>query len=771
VFQRLIILIFAALVAIGYYPVFLGKVPLPTDVIIQFPAFQSYQNSSTMNTRHGEMGDAMTQWYPWRKQAGESIWQGTLPLWNPHLLAGTPFQADPMAALFYPLNWLFIVLPGPLAWSISFMLKVFLAGFFTALFLREIGASMAGSIIGGLAFAFGGFLTTWIAWTHSDVSIWLPLVCFFTVRLCRTPSWRNAVLLGIPIAMTLLAGHPGVAAYVIFAGGCYGLWITVWDRDSRKPSSIAWFGGAVALGLGFAAIQVVPTIEWLGAIDRSLNTTWGTLAPENLFAPFSRDLSGDPNSAGIRIPGGAMYVGALTLLLAAFAVFHRNKRDVVFCGIVIVLSICSVYGIGPVSDFYDKTPVFKGLKKEEALLLVDFSLAVLAGLGMSRLESFRWDESKAGQRVMLFAVALISTAAFHHATALLSQRTAGGVDWWRSPRSFRFLLVAGAVLILLRLCQVLSSRQWGVAATALLAVDMVSFSHAYFPFNPPGLIFPPAALFDFLKAQPKPFRTISVDGANPINIEPNYGLSAADGYDFMISRVVPLTAGLAAPRNDAIGFQAQGVLSTRNRILDLLNVKYVIASPYNETDKAMQSQPERFREVWSDGHVTLFENLHVLPRALLVPQSRIEVIPNEAGELQRLRDPSFDPVNAVIVSSDAPTPDTATGEPGNLIRFEEGTNWVRLEASAATPSVLVLNQIYYPGWSAYVDGKKAPVFRANYAFTGTFIDAGRHIVEFRFLPVTFLAAAAVSVVTILFAVAAVYRSRSKHKEAVAFARG
>lgn len=763
-FHRVVVLFFAALVSLTYYPVFLGRIPIPTDQIIQFPAFQNYQTPETLNNRHGEMGDAVTQWYPWRKLAGESIRQGTLPLWNPHLLAGTPFQADPMAALFYPLNWLFIVFPATAAWSLSFMLKIFLSAVFTALFLREAGASLFGSIVSGLAFAFGGFMTTWIAWTHTDVSLWLPLVCFFTLRLCQTPSLGAAVVLAIAVAMTLVAGHPGVAAYVMLTAGGYGLWIVFWKRESRNGPPILWLAAAFAFAVGFAAVQVLPSIEWLGEIDRTLDLTWPPLPLWTALALFSRDLSADVNSAGLPIPLAVTYAGAMPLLLAVFAVFHRNRRDAVFFGAVLILSFCSAYGLGPMDELVDQTPVFKGLKKEEALILFEFSLAVLAGLGMSLIEGFRWSEWKVRKRLWLFTAVILPTAAFHYGTALLSKRTAGAVDWPGSPRAFRVLLVMSAVLILLRLLKLLSSRQWAVLAAGLLALDLLSFSHAYFPFNPTSLIFPKAGLYDFLKDQPKPFRTVSLDSSSPVNIGPNYGLSAADGYDFMLKRLIRVTQGLTLPRRDAIGFSAGGVLSTNNRILDLLNVKYLVATRFNQSLELMRTQPERFRESWSDGNVTVFENLRVLPRAFLVPQRKIEVVSTEAEEVARLCNAKFDPMNAVILpagfkgNGDGAASNSGAGLQA-VTKYEESANWVRIKANASAPSVLVLNQIHYPGWNAYVDGKKAPVLRADYAFTGVLVDAGNHVIEFRFLPASFVLGAAISIASILFAVVACYRQR------------
>jgi hypothetical protein len=764
---RVLILFFAALVALNYYPVFLGKVPLPTDQIIQFPPYETYQSESALNFRHAEMSDTVTQFYPWRKQAAEAIRQGTFPLWNPRLLSGTPFQADPMTAIFHPLNWLFLVLPAPAAWSLSLMLKVFLAGVFTVLFLREIGASPSGSITGGLAFAFGGFMTTWIGWTHSDVSLWLPLICCFAHRLSRKPSARAAVFLAIPLAMTLLAGHPGVAAFVMVTSACYGMWIILWKHAPQYKQQVSWLLVAGVMSLGLAAIQVLPSVEWLGEIDRTLEAIWPPLPMSSALAFFSRDLSSNPNSAGIPIPLGAMYAGAFCLLGAAIAPFHANKRDVMFFGGVLIISFCSVYGIQPIEALYDRTPVFKGLKKEEALLLIDFSLAVLAGLGVSVLEGFRWSEWTVRRRVCLPAGVILAAAAFHAGAAALSKMTSSGVDWWRSPRSFRVLLVVSAAIILLRVFQVLPRRQWVVLVSIVVAVDVLSFSHAYIPFNPTLMIFPKAPAFDFLSGQPQPFRVAAVNDTIPDNMEPIYGLSSATGYDFMHRRLVSLTEGLRKDRRDLVMFTAEGILATENRVLDLLNVKYILATPFNESLAQMRTQPHRFRETWSDGAVTIFENQRVLPRTFLVPQTNIEIIPDEAGQLARVQETSFDPTRSVILPAGFKSLVAAAASNRNseaasgVTKYEEGTNWVRIDVNAPAPSVLVLAQIYYPGWAAFIDGQRAPVLRTNYAFTGTVVEAGIHTIEFRFLPASFVLGTILSSVSILLMALVCVRHRRK----------
>src|SRR5262249_55796928 len=157
-------------------------------------------------------------------------------------------------------HFIFFVLPIPTAWALSLMLKVFLAAIFTVLFLREIGASTSGAIVGAVAFAFGGFMTAWLAWPRADSALWLPLLCFLIHRLCRQPSLRQAIVLSAASAMPILAGHPGMIARVLVTAGGYGIWIVLWQRAQDWRRQLLWLSAAGCLTLGLAAVQLAPTI-------------------------------------------------------------------------------------------------------------------------------------------------------------------------------------------------------------------------------------------------------------------------------------------------------------------------------------------------------------------------------------------------------------------------------------------------------------------------------------------------------------------------------
>lgn len=57
-----------------------------------------------------------------------------------------------------------------------------------------------------------------------------------------------------------------------------------------------------------------------------------------------------------------------------------------------------------------------------------------------------------------------------------------------------------------------------------------------------------------------------------------------------------------------------------------------------------------------------------------------------------------------------------------------------VDVLAAAPAVLVVRDTFFPGWHATVDGEPGPILRADYAFRGVVIPAGRHEVAFRYVP-------------------------------------
>jgi len=153
-------------------------------------------------------------------------------------------------------------------------------------------------------------------------------------------------------------------------------------------------------------------------------------------------------------------------------------------------------------------------------------------------------------------------------------------------------------------------------------------------------------------------------------------------------------------------------------------------------------------------------NAHALPRAYVLPRSQSFSPARHPGltATQLVTSPDIDPHTMLLVENDPETPAAPSGsEPAVAAeRIEDlGPNAVRVSASASAPSYLVLSDFYHRGWTARVDGQPARVFIANALFRAVALERGVHQVEFRCEPISHLAGAVISAVSLLLALVAI----------------
>lgn len=79
-------------------------------------------------------------------------------------------------------------------------------------------------------------------------------------------------------------------------------------------------------------------------------------------------------------------------------------------------------------------------------------------------------------------------------------------------------------------------------------------------------------------------------------------------------------------------------------------------------------------------------------------------------------------------------------------------NMISCEISTNKNALLALNSQYFPGWNAYIDGEKVPIFRANYLFQGIEVPKGKHLIEFKYIPVSLILGCIFSIFGIVFLV-------------------
>jgi hypothetical protein len=220
-----------------------------------------------------------------------------------------------------------------------------------------------------------------------------------------------------------------------------------------------------------------------------------------------------------------------------------------------------------------------------------------------------------------------------------------------------------------------------------------------------------------------------------------YDIPSADGYEIMLLLPKVFWSELSENNQDSINLTQGGVLALKDRRLDMMNVKYLVHNPHYPGYSRLEAD-ERFSVVFKTRDIVVLENKSVLARAMAVPARGVEVVPDVNQQLARLRNPSFNPEQSVILSGPPPQVvdrGTSTGLPVNTeVRItESGINHLTLKAAAPQPAILVLSQTYYPGWKATIDGNEVDVFPANIALTGIALPAGSHEVRFVFQPMSF----------------------------------
>lgn len=87
-----------------------------------------------------------------------------------------------------------------------------------------------------------------------------------------------------------------------------------------------------------------------------------------------------------------------------------------------------------------------------------------------------------------------------------------------------------------------------------------------------------------------------------------------------------------------------------------------------------------------------------------------------------------------------------------------------MEANLDAPGALVLADAWYPGWQVTIDGRPAPLLRANYLFRAVLLPAGQHRVQFEYRPASLRTGAGVSLAAAVFLLAvAILGRRALHR--------
>ncbi|HWP48329.1 MAG TPA: hypothetical protein VNM22_14285 [Candidatus Limnocylindrales bacterium] len=228
--------------------------------------------------------------FPLKHFVLEQMQRGILPLWNPYVGCGTPFQAEIQSHVLYPLSLIFFLFPLRLAFNLFIIIHFLLAGLFMYRMMREFQYNSGSALLSALTFMFSGYLVSLIDLTNNLASlIWMPLILLFTRRFISHEKARtkNAIWLGIFLGIQFLGGEP---QYVLMTLGVSLAWIgyeiifknipikkstrnlkeidpgvSIWSRIgiSKGLRLLGDIGIAGLVFMGVTAFQLLPFLEYI----------------------------------------------------------------------------------------------------------------------------------------------------------------------------------------------------------------------------------------------------------------------------------------------------------------------------------------------------------------------------------------------------------------------------------------------------------------------------------------------------------------------------
>jgi hypothetical protein len=694
---------------------------------------------------NSQYSDLVISHYPNTIYIKQSLQQWKqVPLWSDTILSGYPFFADPLSGLWYPLNWLLLVLPLPLGFNLLFILHLLWGGMGLYFFLLRKDLHPFAAVAGGLSFILMPKIFSHFATGHVTLIFavaWTPWLLYVEeiIRQSRQGKWRR-LLPGVILGIIALAD----VRWVLFSGL---LWFAyrltgyiqairrgklaqdpqITDAKENPAMSLRYFvldtllQGLLAFSI--SAVLLIPLIQYAGLSTRSgltpADNLYLSLSPLQLFGLIFPDF-------GVYAEW-ALYPGALAcILLLLTLVTPALRKKTTFWSVLIGISL--LYALGENIPFLGVIQRLPGIN----LLRVPTRILFIAGLAFSILSATAIDalikeEIDRHSRVVQFILVIFSAFTLMFALGL----------WWITgnlPLEFIWgsvFVAVFSILILTRIHGRLGVRPWLALLLPLLVLDLGTVNNFAVHFTPANKVQSQGeGVARYLSAQDDNGRVYSPSYSIPQQTAVHYGLQLADGIDPMqLENYVQFMEKASGVPYDGYSVTlppfASGEPQTANAAfspdaerLGWLNVAYV-TSEFDMKEANLE-------------FITQFDNTRVYRNRLVLPRAYI------------LTGPTGNQSSILEVSDLEITP-----------------NWISLRAEG--PGLLVLSEVNYPGWEATVDGQQVQILDYESILRSVELGGGTHQVRFRFRPGSLHAGAILSFAgwVLFFLSMIIYRSNSE----------
>ena len=721
--------------------------------------------------------DILRVYYPLKQYWAERVSQGRFPDWYPYDGLGQPYPGMVISGAFHPANLLYLLLPLGTALKVITLLSYVAALGGTYLFARMWNLGRGPALLSGLTYALCGYMVG-----ISNNLLYLmaaatfPWALWGAERFFRQPSPGRAAAAALPLCLVLLGGDPQSFAV------CNGLFLVLAllrPGAASVPRALSWAGLLIGLGALLSAAQILSTLHVLRdanpAAGSVLVATRFSFHPLRLVELVLGPIFVDPEVGAVSSPGladqvldsgmgtlwvGSVHLGATACLLLLGALWTYRRQPRVWWGVGIALFFLALSmgrGLPLYGWLYRWLPLWDSFRYPEKLLpyfLFPCALGVGAGLeALQREPSARRRLAGAG---FVLAALCGGLALAEGGGGLFSRGLVGSL--WEAPDPVVLELIHGNVLRMSLLAAgafLLSSLvlagvdksglRAGLLAVMQLGVLYLCNEGTYHVTYPDVLEQPTRTLEFLLQHEPgteagrarvvNGVRNITppeIPGLNPMDIASLYLTAALEPAIPAIWHLEGARPYLPAASRRYVGlFNSHPFDIWWSQLAGLLHVRYLTVD--GRTYQQMATTPEQVATVDRSMSLVLLQNPKVLPRAYLASPV---CVPDERSARERMLSESFRPGQQVVIECSGEAPEAAApseaGEPGQVAFLRYEPEHVELDVKAHRPGVLVLNDAWYAGWSASLDGQPVPILPANAAVRGVRVPAGAHRVVFTY---------------------------------------
>lgn len=588
---------------------------------------------------------------------------------------------------------------------------------------------------------------------------------------------------------------------------------------------------AMVLGIGLAACTLLPAAEWYGLSQRShglpsyelfsWSGTWYDLAGVMLIHPLG-DLFDPLNPRGALIRTATTtfpylsdaYLGPVIVTLALWAVTNKSFAVRFWAIACVVVSLLIVFAghfpfLGATIQSLHLTMFRYPIK---AIVFTVIAMVLLAARGM---HAFTTESAEPDNRIPLVLwTACVTVGIVLLVTGYLQPaflRPYLVQEWFVVMHGVgEAALVAGiAGVLTCSAVRIPNSHRPTVAVCLILLTALLLLSNAYpgdWHAAPPDFYTRPALVSDLIKSRATPQGTLVRCAATgltthiPTTFEPEQprvvsvyqgarqlmipNQNVAQRVDNVAVVDIGLVADHAALWRAARDAQNAGNFVPLSVLCRMCAANQMVCQlGLNDNNGNLGTRfkiPDSrlFVPTYANEqlNVAVYKVQNALPRAYFANVVKWGS-PHDAviGFLKHADSTGFDPALLTILEHQdvhergpALTKEPNTGGNASVSWLVDEPELIRLDVSTKRSNFLVLADQYYPGWTATINGAQTEIYRANVLGRAVLVPAGRHMVEYRYLPRSLIAGFAIGAifcagVVVLLLLAVILRSRNQEQ--------